>query len=150
MEKKRLSLEKKEGWNFFKEMDHLFDRLFGREDKFLTWKNLSFEQPSLDLNDQKKNIEMSVDLPGIEKEDIHVKLEGEKIEIKAERKMKSETKGKNFSRQERSYKGFYRAFTLPAAVNPDKAKAQFKNGVLKIILPKVKVLQKKEKILTIN
>jgi len=94
--------------------------------------------PKISIEDKKSNIEVSAELPGIDKKDIKVKIEKNRMEIKAEQKKEKETKKKDFYKKERSYSGYYRSFTLPETVMPSKAKKTFKNGVLKIIIPKAK------------
>ncbi len=98
----------------------------------------NFKQPSIDIEDKKTELVLTADLPGIDKKDIKINIENNKIEITAEKRKEKEEKTKNFFRQERSYSGFYRSMTLPSAIDPNKTKADFKDGVLKITMPKMK------------
>jgi HSP20 family protein len=72
------------------------------------------------------------------------------VTIKGEKKAEREEKKKNFHLVERSYGSFSRSFTLPFAVDPDQAKATFKNGVLSINLPKPPEMQAKAKKIAIS
>jgi HSP20 family protein len=81
--------------------------------------------PEIDIRETDKTIEVSVALPGIEKKDINLDLREEKG-------------SGGYRMKEQSYGRFYRAFTLPAAVKPDEAKAVYKDGVLNITMGKQK------------
>lgn len=104
-------------------------------------------EPRTDIENKAKTIEITAEMPGINQKDIKIHIERNRVEIKAEQKQETAIKKKNFYRQERSYTGFYRAFNLPTAVNPKKAKTVLKNGLLKIVMPKekpiLKITQKK-------
>ena len=91
-------------------------------------------------------------MPGVDKKDIKVNVTKDSIEIKAEKKkeVKEEDKKKGMFRHERSFAGFYRSFALPNNVDADKANAEYKDGVLKITVPKLKIEEKKKKLLEIK
>ncbi len=107
--------------------------------------NKNFKEPALDIIDKNNEVEITAELPGIDKKDLIIKIEKDNVEIRAEKKQEKEVKKKDYYKHERSYSGFHRAFTLPAVVDPKKAKTEFKNGVLKITLPKAKKVVKKKK-----
>ncbi|OEU61091.1 MAG: hypothetical protein BA867_14070 [Desulfobacterales bacterium S5133MH16] len=81
------------------------------------------------------NIVIKSELPGVDKKDIVVHVNGRFLTIKGERLSENEVKEDKYHRRERSYGKFERVFTLPE-VDPDKIKAGYKNGVLKIDIPK--------------
>lgn len=109
-------------------------------------KNLKkLEIPAEDLQETKKEIIVTFDLPGVDKKDIKLKVTEKEIIVKAEKKEELKEKRKGFFHQERAYYGFYRQTTLPAAVKPEKAVAEYKNGVLKVKLPKKEIGVKKKK-----
>jgi len=108
----------------------------GKKMNWLSTKKLS--APKISIEDKKNKIEITAELPGIDKKDIKTKIEKNRMEIKAEQKKEKEIKKKDFYKKERSYSGYYRSFTLPETVEPGKAKKIFKNGVLKITIPKAK------------
>ncbi|MBD3218663.1 MAG: Hsp20 family protein [candidate division Zixibacteria bacterium] len=100
--------------------------------------------PDVDIVESKDNIEVQVDLPGMEKDDIKVSVEDSVLTIKGERKVMKEEKEKNYHQIERTYGTFTRSFSLPTSVEGDKIKANYKNGVLKIDLPKAEAVKPKE------
>ncbi len=100
--------------------------------------------PDVDVVESKDNIEVQVDLPGMEKDDIKVSVEDSVLTIKGERKAMKEEKEKNYHQIERTYGTFTRSFSLPTSVEGEKIKANYKNGVLKIDLPKAEAVKPKE------
>ncbi len=127
---------------FRKEVDTLFKKFW--DEKIILPKGLKIREPLVDIVDKKNEIEVTAELPGMEKKDVKVVVEGNKVQISAEKKVEKEEKKKNYFKQERSYKGFYKSFSLPAEVNPDKARLKFENGLLKLNLPKLKTVAKKK------
>ena len=109
----------------------------------------NYKAPVSDLYENDKEVIAEVDMPGVNKNDIKVNVTEDAIEIKAEKKneLQQEDKKKGMFRLERSFAGFYRSFALPNNVDPDKANAEYKDGVLKISVPKLKVEEKKKKLL---
>jgi HSP20 family protein len=114
------------------------DRLFETPLAELTHASnlLSSWTPPLDVFEQKENFVVQAELPGMNKEDITVSLHDGSLSISGERK--SETKHENAEvyRAERFFGRFQRTVTLPAPVAADKVKAQYKDGILTVILPK--------------
>lgn len=92
--------------------------------------------PSVDIFENDSEVVMKAELPGMNAKDIEVKLENNVLTLKGERRFEKETKEENYHRIEREYGTFTRSFALPAAVNGDKVTAEYKDGVLKIVLPK--------------
>lgn len=92
--------------------------------------------PSVDIYEDENSIVLEADLPGIKPEDFKLSIENNKLTLSGERKFEKEEKGENFHRVERSYGTFTRNFTLPSTVNVDEVKADFKDGVLRVTLPK--------------
>jgi HSP20 family protein len=115
--------------------------------KFSATEELS---PSVDIFEEKNNVVVKAELPGIKKEDIDVTLTDDTITIAGEKKKEEKVEKKNYYRFECSYGSFARTFTLPAEVQTDKAKTQFKDGVLEIRIPKTEEAIKKEKKLKIT
>ena len=128
-------------------MNRLFEDVFtGRgEDKELaasTW------APAVDIYETENELIMTAEVPGIEEKDIEIKIEDNTLSLRGERKFEKETKEENYHRIERSYGSFYRAFTLPNSIDPDRIQAEHENGVLKISMPKRQELKpRKVKIL---
>ena len=88
--------------------------------------------PAVDIYEGEKEITLKAELPGIDKKDVHVDINGGVITLKGERKIEKE----NYHRVERSYVIFNRSFTLPTTVDPGKVKANYKDGVLSVTLPR--------------
>src|SRR5690242_13750698 len=104
------------------------DRLF--ESPLTGW------APALDVQEDKDSFSVRVELPGMKREDIEVSLHDGALVISGERKEEKVTEGTEIHRPERFYGKFSRALTLPAAVAGDKVKAQYKDGILTVTLPK--------------
>lgn len=92
--------------------------------------------PAVDIYDNKNNLVIKADLPGMMQKDIDVSVEDDVLRIKGEKKEEHEEKRDNFFRLERAYGYFERSFTLPANVDATKVKAAYKDGVLELTLPK--------------
>ena len=101
--------------------------------------------PSVDIFEDGKDIVVKTELPGLKKEEVDVKLTGNSITISGEKKKEDKVDKKDYYRFESSYGSFTRTLSLPSEVQTDKAKAQFKNGVLEIRVPKTEEAVKKEK-----
>jgi len=100
--------------------------------------------PSVDLYEEKDDIVVKAELPGMEKDNIEVNLSDNRLTIKGEKKKEEEVKKEGYYRSERSYGSFVRSLELPSEVQTDKIKAAFKNGVLEIRLPKTEEAKKRE------
>ena len=120
--------------NFQQEMNRLFDVTLQRPFKLDNGDKLW--APAVDIVDEKDQIKVRADLPGLKKEDIEVSVDNDVLTIKGEKKEEKETKGKDYIRSERYYGAFHRAFSLPASVDASKVNAAYKEGVLEITLPK--------------
>lgn len=125
--------------NFRKDFDDLFDR-FLSEPGFSIPKLFSEKSwyPTVDVSEGKKEIIVKAEIPGVDKEDIDISLEGRFLTIRGEKKHEKEESDEHFHRVESSF-GFYkRTIELPSDVDESKVDAKYKNGVLKIKLNKAK------------
>jgi HSP20 family protein len=123
------------------EMDRLFDSPFG---SFLrSPASLRSWSPPLDVYQDKDNFTIVVDLPGLKKENIDISLRGETLTISGERKAE-EKKGEQGFRAERFYGSFQRTVKLPALVDPNKVKASYQEGILKVLLAKAEEAKPKQ------
>ncbi len=103
--------------------------------------------PRLDVSEDEKAVTVTAELPGMNEKEVELLLTEKTLTIKGEKKMEKEDEGKEYYRSERSYGTFCRSLTLPAPVDRDKVEALFKNGVLKVTLPKTgETLQATKKI----
>ncbi len=121
---------------------------FFNESRFKTTTNESWH-PAVDILNEKDGIVLSVELPGVKKEDISIDIEDRVLTIKGERKFENEEKKDNYYRKERSYGNFKRSFTLSEEVLTDDVNADFENGVLKLTLKK-DISQKEVRQIAIN
>ena len=117
---------------FSEEMDRAFSGAFGHDRGFGEWGGWS---PAIDVRERDGNVEISAELPGLTKDDVKVELTNEGILIEGEKRSQVEKDERGFHRTERSYGHFCRMIPLPAGVESDKAKAEFKNGVLQVRVP---------------
>ncbi|MBA5866816.1 MAG: Hsp20 family protein [Nitrospira sp. CR1.3] len=92
--------------------------------------------PSVDISETDEAFHIAAELPEVKKEDVKVTLENGVLTLQGERKEEREEKGRKIHRTERSYGQFVRSFTLPDGVDDTKVKAEFKEGVLHLHLPK--------------
>ena len=92
--------------------------------------------PSVDIYEDKENLVLEAELPGMNREDFEISVENNILTLKGERKFEKKTEGDSYHRVERSYGTFTRSFTLPQSVTADGASADFENGVLRVSLPK--------------
>lgn len=118
-------------------MNRLFDESArgagrGREEDWTTgtW------APAVDIYEQGGDLVLKAELPGVDSKDVDVRIENNVLTLKGERKVDNEVQRDNYHRVERAYGAFTRAFTLPTTVDTTKVKADFRDGVLRIVLPK--------------
>ncbi len=116
------------------------DRLF--ESPLTAW------APALDVQEDKDSFSIRVELPGMKREDIEVTLQNGALVITGERKEEKVQDDTTVHRQERYYGKFSRVLTLPTAVSGDQVKAQYKDGILTVTLPKAE--EAKPKAITVS
>ena len=92
--------------------------------------------PAVDIYEKGTDVVLKAELPGIDPKDVDIRIENNVLTLRGERKFEEETKQENYHRVERSYGAFTRAFTLPSTVDTGNVKAEYKDGVLRITLPK--------------
>ena len=124
-------------WDPFREFGTLparFGGFFGKEwDAPLSTRTWN---PMVDVFENPNEVVFKAELPGMNAKDIEVNFESNVLTIKGERHFEKETKEENYHRVERDYGTFSRSFTVPTPVNGDKVVAEYKDGVLKVVLPK--------------
>lgn len=103
---------------------------------FTRLRSALLEAPALDVYEQKDDVIVKAEIPGLTKDEIDITLEGNTLTIKGEKKKEEEVKEEDYYRCERTYGAFSRSIDLPVAVQMDKVNASFKDGVLEIQLPK--------------
>jgi HSP20 family protein len=125
-------------------MNRIFNDPFFRSERTDDGLTLENWNPVVDIYDNDDSVVIKADLPGLSKDDITIDLENQTLTVKGERSLENEVKEENYYRRERAFGKFHRAFTVPAEVNPDQIKANFKDGVLKIEIPKPEEQQPKQ------
>ena len=106
--------------------------------------------PTVDISETDKAYEITAELPGMDEKNVEVKLANGLLTIKGEKQDEKEEKKKDYHMRERSYGSFERSFQVPDGVDADKIEANFKKGVLTVILPKSAEAQKAEKKITVK
>jgi HSP20 family protein len=92
--------------------------------------------PKIDISETDKAIEVSAEMPGLERKDIDISIEDDTLTIRGEKKIEEDQKDKNVQHSERTYGVFVRMLQLPPGVDPSSVEATMSNGVLKITIPK--------------
>jgi HSP20 family protein len=92
--------------------------------------------PAVDIYETENELVLKADLPGISEKDLDVRVENNMLTVRGERKFEQQVKEDNYLRVERSYGSFSRSFSLPNTVNTEAIKAEYKNGVLQVVMPK--------------
>ena len=129
-------------WDPFRDLNSLqerMNRLF--EDANRGWRAdepsaTTSWSPAVDIYETESEIIVQAEVPGMVRKDIELSLENNVLTLKGERRFEKEGKDENYHRIERSYGSFSRAFSIPAMVDEKMIKADYKEGVLAIILPK--------------
>ena len=129
---------------FRRDKEELFDRFFSMPVPF--GRSLFSDEswyPSVDISEGKKDIIVKAEIPGVDRKDIDISLDGRLLSIKGEKKQEKEESGEHYHRVESSFGYYQRTIELPAEVDPSDVDAAYKNGILKIKLKKVKETETK-------
>ena len=142
-------------WDPFRNMttlqdriNRIFDETASRSQDYDVEVSQCDWRPVVDIYDSEKAIVINAELPGVTKDTITLDVKENILTLKGERKSDEEVRKENYYRMERCFGTFERAFTLPSTVDPAKITANFKDGILKIEIPKPD--QKKPKQITTN
>ena len=134
-------------WEPFSAMDEMFNRfpsLFGRWPKFAAESEAKLDwAPPVDISETGDEYLLRAALPAVKKEDVKVTVEDGMLTLSGERRQKEEEKNEKFHKVETYYGSFSRSFALPDAVDEAAIRAESKDGVLVIHVPKTKVETKK-------
>ncbi len=130
-------------WEPFRELvstqdrlNRLFNNTFSRFFEEGDGSTLRTCAPPVDVFETDQNVVIKAELPGVKPEDVEVRVEDGSLYLKGERKFEKEVKEENYHHIERTYGNFVRSFPLPNSVNADEAKAEYKDGVLTLTMPK--------------
>jgi HSP20 family protein len=136
-------------WDPFRELEDMSERLnrvFTRPALRTSGKEaltVADWMPSVDISETDAEYLIKAELPEVKKEDVKVTVEEGVLTLQGERRQEKEEKGKKYHRVERSYGSFVRSFTLPESVDEAGVKAEYKDGVLSLHLPKTEKMKPK-------
>lgn len=120
--------------SIFDDMDRMFSQFFSNGEIL---KNDTNWVPVFDVRETKENYTLTTDLPGITKKDINIKVSDGLLTVSGSRKSDTSDENDTWHYNEIRYGNFSRSFNLPETVNEEKIKANFKNGVLTLTIPKI-------------
>lgn len=128
-------------WEPFRDLMTMQDRMTRLFDETLSriWKEEGPQRiwsPLVDILERENEVVLKVDLPGVNQNDIDIKVEESTLIIQGERKFIQETPHGNYLQIERPYGTFQRTFAIPRMIDQGKIKASYKDGVLQVVLPK--------------
>jgi HSP20 family protein len=125
------------------EVNRLFDSVAGRPMAGAPAAGRSW-MPAVDMHETKDDLVLRVEVPGVREKDVAVSITGDLLTVRGERRWEDESKDQKFLHVERVYGQFERMIQLPMAVQTDKVKASYRDGVLEIKLPKAEELKPRE------
>jgi len=142
------------GWDPFKDMEKEMQELTDRFGRMLSRSpsrsggtrealTVADWSPSVDISETDAEYLVKAEIPEVDKKDVKVTVQDGVLAIQGERRHEAEEKGKRFHRVERSYGSFMRTFELPEGVDDGKVKAEFKEGMLLVHLPKTEKAKSK-------
>jgi HSP20 family protein len=124
--------------DLFREMDRMFDHLATPGLPVYDEREFS---PASELTEEENHYLLSIDIPGMKKEDIKIEVADGTLVISGERKHERRENSNQVHRFEKAYGSFKRSFVLPNTINADKVEARYEDGVLELYLPKTEVAQ---------
>ena len=101
-------------------------------------------KPAMDIVESEEELTISVELPGLKKDDVKLAIENDVLTLSGEKRFENEEKKKDYHRVERSYGTFHRSISLPTQVDAGKAEASFEDGILEIRIPRAETAKPKQ------
>ena len=117
-------------------MNRMFDESYRGRSASDDWALGGSWAPAVDIYEHEGNIVLTAELPGVDPKDVDIRVENNVLTLRGERKWSDEVQRESYHRVERAYGSFARSFTLPNVVDTEKIKADFEDGMLKLVLPK--------------
>jgi HSP20 family protein len=117
-------------------MNRIFDEAFRGREADEDWALGGSWAPPVDIYEQDGNLVLKAELPGVDPKDVDVRVENNVMTLRGERRFDDEVKRESYHRVERAYGTFSRSFTLPSVVDTGSIKAEYKDGVLRVMMPK--------------
>lgn len=120
-----------------RQMNQAFENFWGRMNRPLTGVDRPFGegQPRSDVFETADGVEVTVELPGVQQEDVELSVAGDTLTVRGEKQVEREDEKKGYYISERSYGSVYRTIPLPSGIDTDRAYASFRNGVLTVRIP---------------
>lgn len=143
-----------DAWDEFRRFEEMMNRFFeefqGRPRRRLMLPSgergeavpAEYREPFIDVMETDMEVIATAEMPGLEKQDIKINITEDRLEISAETKREKKREEKGYVYRERRTGSYYRAITLPSPIDPNNAKASYRNGVLEIKMPKTEVKKK--------
>ena len=134
-------------WREFNTLGHRLDRIldgFGQSKSNINQENLDRWSPVVDICEQGEDVALHAELPGVKKEDIDICVENNVLTVCGKREPSIEAKENCYVLSERNYGNFRRSFSLPNSIDSNKISANYKDGVLSLILPKAEEAKPKQ------
>ena len=126
--------------NLRRELDDYWDSFFGKRDVLSKGAWI----PAVDISETKDALIIKAEMPGMDPKEVEISLTGDLLEIKGEKKQKTEEKEANFHCIETRYGAFSRTIRIPVSVDSSKIDASYDNGILRITLPKKEDIKAKQ------
>jgi HSP20 family protein len=133
-----MSLIRWEPFRALRRRDDVFDDLFREAFRRPISEEGEVVEPAVDVAESDGEVIVKMEVPGVEKDQLHLTVSDDRLTVRGETRKESEEKRKNYYRQEIHYGAFQRSVPLPVEVDAAKAHAELKNGMLKVALPKSK------------
>ncbi|WP_419419788.1 Hsp20/alpha crystallin family protein [Legionella sp. D16C41] len=130
--------------SLYRDFNSLWDNFLRGQQDDSSFVTTSTWAPSVDIKEEKNQFVVIADIPGVNKEDIHISLENNLLTIQGERHFDKTEERNGYTRVERAQGQFYRRFSLPQTVDDAKISAKYKQGVLEVIIPKKKAALEKK------
>ena len=125
--------------NFFRDDDNIFPTFFRER-----------SVPAVNVSEDDKHFQVEMAAPGMIREDFHVSIERNMLVIRSEKEEEKEETEKTWTRKEYNYNAFERSFWMPENVLPEKISATYKDGILKVVIPKKEVELKHTKAIEVK
>lgn len=132
-------------WDLHREVDRFFGNVFQRFNTLLPAVSDGLMlKPNVDIRENKKSYKITIEVPGVEENDVKLEFSDGMLTVSGEKKHEKEEKDENYHCVERSYGSFRRVLSLPEDIDADAIEANFKNGVLTITVPRKQMVKPKD------
>lgn len=142
------NLDRSSPWSTLRHWTRDFDQLFNEMNGMLVplreSESDSHRSLSCDIHESDSSYLLSMDVPGVSKDDINIEFSGNHVTVSAERKKENTVKDITTHRVERSYGAMQRTFALPEGIDAEKIQANYENGVLYLAIPKAEAAKPKK------